>query len=75
MSPRETQLRNLPIRNEEVYQLANEALQKGRLFEEMVFSVYFLNVFLGHLSPSAQGGFGLNTFVQNAMDAIFVRNV
>ncbi len=40
----------LPIGNEEDYQRTNEALQEGRLFDEMVCSVYFLNVFLGHLS-------------------------
>ncbi len=39
----------LPIGNEEDYQRVNEALQEEGLFEEMVCSVYFLNVFLGHL--------------------------
>ncbi len=40
----------LPIDNEEDYQRVNEALQEEGLFEEMVCSVYFLNVILGHLS-------------------------
>ncbi len=42
----------------------SEALQEGCLFEEIVCSVYFLNVFLGHPSPSTQGGVSLNTFVR-----------
>ncbi len=39
----------LPIGNEEDYQRVNETLQEEGLFEEMVCSVYILNVFLGHL--------------------------
>ncbi len=42
----------LPIDSEEDYQRVNEALQEEGLFEEMVCSVYFLNVILGHLSRS-----------------------
>ncbi len=39
----------LPIGNEGEYRMVNEALQDGGLFEDMVRSIFLLNVFLGHL--------------------------